>query len=78
MKARGDFFDFLRFVSEKDPENRKYGKKILDILKSPKASPKELYDAFNSEGFRIPLEDCERLKNIDPDLIPEIDPVAGY
>jgi hypothetical protein len=50
----------------------------LDILKSPKATPGDLYDAFNSEGFRVPIEDCERLKKLDPELIPDIDPVAGY
>ena len=78
MKARGDFFDFLNFVSGEDPDNRKLGKKILEIMKNPKASPKELYDAFNSAGFRIPLEDCEKLKKIKPGLIPDIDPRAGY
>lgn len=79
MDKGGDFFDFLKHVAEDKPEHRKYGKKVLTILKDPKASPRELYDAFNSRGFRVSKEDCEKLKEIKPDLIPDIDDVAyGY
>ena len=78
MKAGGDFFDFLRFVADKEEENRNYGKKVLDVMKNPKASPKDLYELFKAKGFKVPIEDCERLKRIDPELIPDIDPRAGY
>ena len=78
MEDRGDFFDFLQFVAEKDPDKRKYGKKVLDTIKSPKATPDNLYELFKSQGFKVPIEDCEKLKRIDPKLIPDIDPVAGY
>lgn len=78
MDAGGDFFDFLRYAADKDPENRKYGKKVLDTLKNPKASPQDLQELFKAKGFKVPIEDCRRLKDIEPGLIPDVDPRAGY
>lgn len=79
MDKGRDFFDFLQYVAKDDRDRREYGKKVLSILKNPKASPKELFDVFNSQGFTVSREHCEKLKGIDPKLIPDIDDIAyGY
>ena len=78
MTPGGDFFDFLNFVAKDIPDNRKLGKKVLDVMKDPQASARELFDAFQSGGFNVSKEDCVKLKEIDPELIPDIPPVYGY
>jgi hypothetical protein len=78
MDKGGDFFDFLNYVAEDDPKKRQFGAKILKQIKDSKASAKDLQETFAKKNFKVPIEQCRKLKQINPNLIPDVDPRAGY